>query len=84
MAAPCTLFILLPSVYIYIIYPVSSFGLVPARASNLCTFRESVAINMEPLELGAGRGDGRRPYIITSYGLTRRIGRFLPQILSFL
>ena len=81
MAAPCTLFILLPSVYIY---PVSSFGLVPARASNLCTFRESVAINMESLELGAGRGDGRRTYIIPSYGLTRRIGRFLPQILSFL
>ena len=54
------------------------------RGSNLRTFREAVAINMEPLQLGAGRGDGRRLFIIPSYGLTRRSVRFLPQILSFL
>ena len=34
VAAHCTLFILLPSVYIYIIYPVSSFGLVSTHSGS--------------------------------------------------
>ena len=72
-----------PRVYLHYL-PCVQLWAGAGRGSNLRTFREAVAINMEPLQLGAGRGDGRRLFIIPSYGLTRRSVRFLPQILSFL